>query len=659
MARTSVLSLFTAFLLIQAGPPTPPMLTLLHNMREWNLPVSTPVGAKVSQLLVNGNKDDTSVRDVVFNISADNPEYSDFFNVDAKSGIVTLKKPLDIQNYRDFVVVPTVDNGYMKAKIQVPVHVLSDDNSTEIRSTVNDMSFASLPSPLGPFPPRTISRPRVTTPEVVVFTPGPDVLVTDRPSQSARPRTKPKTTSTTSAESGDPTIAGVVPGVKHDGEERKEKGDAGEHRKDVQDGEPMNNRNNLQLLWILLPGALLFLAVAGFVCYRMRRAPMKEKMPIAKSMSVETGQSLYKDAPSGKDFGTLTKEPLKMMVSNHRYLYRKRSENFAASTIQTGPDGYLKPDVAENWEFPRDKVQILEKVGEGCFGQVFKAEALEPSGCIAVVAVKTLKDNASDKERRDLLAELHVMQSLQPHTNVVELLGCCTDKDPTYVIMEFVAFGKLQSFLRRSRNSHYYGNVAGAGDGHNLTGGLMLKFAYQVACGMHHISSQYLVHRDLAARNILLTEDLVCKVSDFGLARDISDKHIYERKSEGRLPIRWMAPESIADNVFSSQSDVWSFGVLLWEIVTLGATPYPGMSAGDVVAKVRDGFRMENPTPRSQELYEHIMLPCWQLQPKDRLSFSAIADALGRMLQETQDYLDLNEIPHYYNIFTDLSGEKV
>ncbi|XP_023173595.1 tyrosine kinase receptor Cad96Ca [Drosophila hydei] len=313
----------------------------------------------------------------------------------------------------------------------------------------------------------------------------------------------------------------------------------------------------------------------------------------------------------------------------------------------------------DRWEFPRHRLKFFNILGEGAFGQVWRCEATDMAGSadVTTVAVKTLKESADEIEKKDLLSELEVMKSLEPHVNVVQLLGCCTEKDPTFVILEYVSRGKLQTYLRNSRAERHYGNTHGKSN--VLTSGDLTSFMYQVAKGMDYLTSRGIIHRDLAARNILITEDHTCKVADFGFARDIVTSKIYERKSEGKLPIRWMATESLYDNIFSIKSDIWSFGILMWEIVTLGSTPYPGISAADVMRKVRDGYRLEKPEHCRRELY-NIMYYCWSQDVHERPTFTEIIKMLDKLLHTEMDYIELERFPdhNYYNI-VHLSGEKL
>ncbi|KAI5743423.1 hypothetical protein M8J77_018054 [Diaphorina citri] len=338
--------------------------------------------------------------------------------------------------------------------------------------------------------------------------------------------------------------------------------------------------------------------------------------------------------------------------------YEGWQENmFQSSNIMNDPVLNQKSD--DKWEVPRQHIKVFDILGEGCFGQVWKCEALGIDGregpCI--VAVKTLKENAGERERLDLLQELTVMKTLDPHPNVVRLLGCCTEKEPFFVIMEYVPYGKLQSFLRSSRAQRYYNNMHGKSN--SLTSRDLTSFCYQVARGMQFLSSRGIIHRDLAARNVLIGENHCCKVADFGFARDLMTSSVYERKSEGRLPIRWMAPESLYDNIFSVKSDIWSFGVLIWEIVTLGSTPYPGMAAAEVMKKVRDGYRLEKPDHCRRELY-NIMYYCWDKEPNERPNFTELCDLLEKLLLNETDYIELERFPDhsYYNMVS-LSGEKL
>ncbi|XP_038064972.1 tyrosine kinase receptor Cad96Ca-like, partial [Patiria miniata] len=252
--------------------------------------------------------------------------------------------------------------------------------------------------------------------------------------------------------------------------------------------------------------------------------------------------------------------------------------------------------------FPRDQLNIIKELGHGAFGQVLLAEAsgMTQGSKVTLVAVKTLKDGAGQSDKADLIRELDLMKKLPDHCNVVRLLGFCVEEDPPYIIVEYQSRGNLKDLLEDSRNKRrrVYGNRHGLSN----TSKDLMKFAKDVADGMAFISSQRCIHRDLAARNVLVAEDMTCKVSDFGLARDVMDVRVYERRSQGPLPMRWMALESILNDVYTTESDVWSYGVLLWEIVTLGARPYPAMAPSEMIDKLQSGYRMPKPQHCQEEL---------------------------------------------------------
>jgi len=234
---------------------------------------------------------------------------------------------------------------------------------------------------------------------------------------------------------------------------------------------------------------------------------------------------------------------------------------------------------------------------------------------------------------------------------------------PLYIIMELVNGGTLQNFLKKKRNEQSYLAMHGGSGGKVLTARDLTSYALQVTKAMTYLCSKSVIHRDLAARNVLINVEAngetVCKVADFGLARVTSSSDVYERKSEGRLPIRWMAPESLKDNCYTSKSDVWSFGILMWEIVVLGATPYPGKSAADVLHFVCEGGRMEKPPHCHRALY-NLMSACWSSSPESRPHFAVLTNHLERLLGEEAEYIHLNMFPqHIYYNQSGLSNERV
>lgn len=299
------------------------------------------------------------------------------------------------------------------------------------------------------------------------------------------------------------------------------------------------------------------------------------------------------------------------------------------------------------WEFPRENLTLGKPLGEGCFGQVVRAEAYglnkEQPDKPTTVAVKMLKDDATDKDLADLISEMELMKVMDKHKNIINLLGVCTQDGPLYVLVEYASKGSLREYLRARRppGMDYTFDITKVPE-EQLTFKDLLSCAYQVARGMEYLASKRCIHRDLAARNVLVTEDNVMKIADFGLARGVHQIDYYKKTTNGRLPVKWMAPEALFDRIYTHQSDVWSFGVLMWEIFTLGGSPYPGIPVEELFKLLKEGHRMDKPSNCTHELYM-LMRECWHAIPTQRPTFKQLVEELDRTLLSISDeYLDLS-----------------
>jgi fibroblast growth factor receptor 2 len=214
-------------------------------------------------------------------------------------------------------------------------------------------------------------------------------------------------------------------------------------------------------------------------------------------------------------------------------------------------------DLWLDWEFPRGQLELGKNLGEGAFGKVVMADAhgLAKPGQAIVVAVKMLKEGHTDEDVKDLVCEMEVMKMIGVHINIINLLGCCSQDGPLYVIVEYAPHGNLRDFLRKHRPTAYT-DVPNEKEKQALTQKDLVSFAYQIARGMEYLASRKCIHRDLAARNVLVSDDFVMKIADFGLARDIHSQDYYRKTTDGRLPVKWMSPESLFDKVYDTQSDV-------------------------------------------------------------------------------------------------------
>uniref|UniRef100_A0A8C6MSS3 Fibroblast growth factor receptor n=1 Tax=Mus spicilegus TaxID=10103 RepID=A0A8C6MSS3_MUSSI len=331
-----------------------------------------------------------------------------------------------------------------------------------------------------------------------------------------------------------------------------------------------------------------------------------------------------------------------------------RLSSTADTPMLAGVSEYELPEDPK-WEFPRDKLTLGKPLGEGCFGQVVMAEAVgidkdKPKEAVTV-AVKMLKDDATEKDLSDLVSEMEMMKMIGKHKNIINLLGACTQDGPLYVIVEYASKGNLREYLRARRppGMEYSYDINRVPE-EQMTFKDLVSCTYQLARGMEYLASQKCIHRDLAARNVLVTENNVMKIADFGLARDINNIDYYKKTTNGRLPVKWMAPEALFDRVYTHQSDVWSFGVLMWEIFTLGGSPYPGIPVEELFKLLKEGHRMDKPTNCTNELYM-MMRDCWHAVPSQRPTFKQLVEDLDRILTLTtnEEYLDLTQPLEQYS----------
>ncbi|XP_063771604.1 ephrin type-B receptor 1 isoform X3 [Pseudophryne corroboree] len=278
-----------------------------------------------------------------------------------------------------------------------------------------------------------------------------------------------------------------------------------------------------------------------------------------------------------------------------------------------------------------DKLQHYS-TGRGEFGEVYKGRLKLPGKREIYVAIKTLKAGYSEKQRRDFLSEASIMGQFD-HPNIIRLEGVVTKSRPVMIITEFMENGALDSFLRQNDGQFTVIQLVG-----------MLR---GIAAGMKYLSEMNYVHRDLAARNILVNSNLVCKVSDFGLSRYLQDDTsdpTYTSSLGGKIPVRWTAPEAIAYRKFTSASDVWSYGIVMWEVMSFGERPYWDMSNQDVINAIEQDYRLPPPMDCPAALHQ-LMLDCWQKDRNSRPRFGEIVNTLDKMIRNPASLKTVATIP--------------
>ncbi|XP_032269276.1 fibroblast growth factor receptor 1 isoform X6 [Mirounga angustirostris] len=392
---------------------------------------------------------------------------------------------------------------------------------------------------------------------------------------------------------------------------------------------------------IYCTGAFLISCMVGSVIiYKMKSGTKKSDFhsqmavhKLAKSIPLRRQVTVSADSSASMNSGVLLVRPSRLSSSG--------------TPMLAGVSEYELPE-DPRWELPRDRLVLGKPLGEGCFGQVVLAEAIgldkDKPNRVTKVAVKMLKADATEKDLSDLISEMEMMKMIGKHKNIINLLGACTQDGPLYVIVEYASKGNLREYLqaRRPPGLEYCYNPSHSPE-EQLSSKDLVSCAYQVARGMEYLASKKCIHRDLAARNVLVTEDNVMKIADFGLARDIHHIDYYKKTTNGRLPVKWMAPEALFDRIYTHQSDVWSFGVLLWEIFTLGGSPYPGVPVEELFKLLKEGHRMDKPSNCTNELYM-MMRDCWHAVPSQRPTFKQLVEDLDRIvaLTSNQEYLDLS-----------------
>ncbi|XP_047228629.1 tyrosine-protein kinase ABL1 isoform X2 [Girardinichthys multiradiatus] len=268
----------------------------------------------------------------------------------------------------------------------------------------------------------------------------------------------------------------------------------------------------------------------------------------------------------------------------------------------------------DKWEMERTDITMKHKLGGGQYGEVYEGVWKKYN---LTVAVKTLKEDTMEVE--EFLKEAAVMKEIK-HPNLVQLLGVCTREPPFYIITEFMTHGNLLDYLRDCNKEEVNAVV-------------LLHMATQISSAMEYLEKKNFIHRDLAARNCLVGENHLVKVADFGLSR-LMTGDTYTAHAGAKFPIKWTAPESLAYNTFSIKSDVWAFGVLLWEIATYGMSPYPGIDLSQVYELLQRDYRMERPEGCPEKVYE-LMRACWRWNPSERPSFAETHQAFETMFQES------------------------
>jgi len=304
------------------------------------------------------------------------------------------------------------------------------------------------------------------------------------------------------------------------------------------------------------------------------------------------------------------------------------AHQFQSGASVTSRSGAIlkNPVTREKWELNNDDVELVEKIGRGNFGDVFKARLKNNS---LAVAVKTCKVTMPDEQKKKFLQEGRILKQYE-HPNIVRFIGICVQKQPIMIVMELVPGGSLLNYLRTSADK--------------LSTKALLGMCQDAASGMEYLESKNCIHRDLAARNCLVGDNNIVKISDFGMSREEEEYIVSDGLKQ--IPIKWTAPEALNYGKYTSLCDVWSYGVLSWEIFSKGGTPYQGMTNTRARELIDSGYRMPAPEGTPDEVYQ-LMLRCWQYDPDDRPHFAEIHATVDLLYSRTRDQSMSHHIAYF------------
>ncbi|PAA68353.1 hypothetical protein BOX15_Mlig024402g2, partial [Macrostomum lignano] len=319
-----------------------------------------------------------------------------------------------------------------------------------------------------------------------------------------------------------------------------------------------------------------------------------------------------------------------------------RRINREKTVVNENPDYWSYTYEPDEWEVPRDQVtySTADRLGTGSFGRVYRglvrslntpaARYIRQSEDVPV-AVKSVNDKATMRERHEFLQEATHMKKFRQCAHVVRLIGVVSENVPILVLMELMENGDLKTCLRQMRPDT---------DGPVLpmySRDQLVLWCAQIADGMYYLETRKYIHRDLAARNCMVTAAFTVKIGDFGMTRDVYYSDYYKKEGQAPLPVRWMAPESLRDGVFTTASDVWSYGVVLWEIASLASQPFNGRSNEEVLNMVKSGKTLEPPED-CPEFLADLMARCWAQKPKQRSSFSGLLACIDEQPELRADF---------------------